>query len=263
MMMGLYVVPSLKAKGTLIGEAESWAASIGAVFVPRRGQTVEQLRRRYGTEHLLIYTSRGPVIERDEGKHFFSLNMAELRIQQLRKGKPDHLLEAFGADRPVSVLDATCGFGADAIVASFGLPAGSAVTALEAVPQMAAVTGWGFSHFVHETCDVTQALRRITLYNENYRTYLANCQKPYDIIYFDPMFSQPVQASCQFQPVRAIMDHEELTMESLERAMHISKRVVVKGRYLQPLLQVFPSARIMGGRYSHVRYAVLEGKIHG
>ena len=94
MMMGLYVVPSLKAKGTLIGEAESWAASIGAVFVPRCGQTVEQLRRRYGTEHLLIYTSRGPVIERDEGKHFFSLNMAELRIQQLRKGKPDHLLTA-------------------------------------------------------------------------------------------------------------------------------------------------------------------------
>lgn len=263
MMAELYVVPSLKAKGTLSQEAESWAESIGAVFVPRRGRTVEQLRRRYGTEHLLIYTSRGPVIERDEGKHFFSLNMAELRIQQLRKGKADHLLEAFGVKRPVSVLDATCGFGADSIVASFGLPAGSAIAALEAVPQMAAVTGWGFSHYVHDKCDVTEALRRIRLYNENYRTYLANCRETYDIIYFDPMFSQPVQASCQFQPVRAIMDHEELTRASLERAMHLSKRVVVKGRFLQPLLQAFPAARIMGGRYSRVRYAVLEGNIHG
>ena len=47
----------------------------------------------YG-EDFLVYSSRGPQIDRPEGSHFFSLNMAELRIQNLRKGQCDHLLEA-------------------------------------------------------------------------------------------------------------------------------------------------------------------------
>ena len=47
----------------------------------------------YG-EDFLVYSSRGPQIDRPEGSHFFSLNMAELRIQNLRKGQRDHLLEA-------------------------------------------------------------------------------------------------------------------------------------------------------------------------
>lgn len=261
-MEELYVVPSLKAKDDLLTEAASWAQEIGAIFVPRRGRTVAQLRAAYGTEQLLIYTTKGPVIERDEGSHFFSLNMAELRILQLRRGRPDHLLEAFGAKGPVSILDCTCGFGADTIVAAFGLPDGSRVTAIEVSPQLAAVTGWGFRHYVHEAGDVTAALRRIRLHVCNYADYLKAPGPVYDIIYFDPMFSQPVTTSCQFEPVRPIMDHEPLTRECLELALNRARRVVLKGRSFRQFMQDFPKAKLLGGRYSRVGYAVLEGRVH-
>ena len=236
-MEKIYVTPSLKAKDTLTKEARVWADEIGAAFVPRRGRTMEELQAAYG-EDILVYTSRGPQLKRAEGTHFFSLNMAELRIQHIRRGQTDHLLEAIGAEGPIRLLDCTCGFGADAITASFALPAGSVVHG------------------------VTAALRRIQVRRGNYKEYLEDeSAPPYDVLYFDPMFSRPVASSCQFQPVRPIMDHEPLTVESLRLAVKKARRrIVVKGRYFRELEQAFPQMKRYGGKYSRVGYAVLDGE---
>ena len=45
------------------------------------------------------------------------------------------------------------------------------------------------------------------------------------------MFQRPVEGSCQFQPVRAIMDHGSLTPDLIERALlKARRRVVIKER---------------------------------
>ena len=266
----IYVVPSLKAKEKLQQEGKAWAESQGFAYVPRGKRTIQDLMDEYG-EDFLVYSSRGPQIDRPEGSHFFSLNMAELRIQNLRKGQRDHLLEALmgvkeqglqpaAVQPPISVLDCTCGFGADAAVASFGLPAGSRVDALEVSPLLEAVTAWGFSHFIHKKDDVTAALRRISLRCGDYRDYLLSDGGPgYDVLYFDPMFQRPVEASCQFQPVRAIMEHGGLTRELIERALQKARRrVVIKERDFRQLCRDFPDATLYGGKYSRIGYAVLE-----
>ena len=266
----IYVVPSLKAKEKLQCEGKAWAESQGFAYVPRGKRTIQDLMDEYG-EDFLVYSSRGPQIDRPEGSHFFSLNMAELRIQNLRKGQRDHLLEALmgvkeydlrpaTAQPPISVLDCTCGFGADAAVASFGLPAGSRVDALEVSPLLEAVTAWGFSHFVHKKDDVTAALRQISLRCGDYRDYLLSDDGPvYDVLYFDPMFQRPVEASCQFQPVRAIMEHGGLTRDLIERALQKARRrVVIKERDFRQLCRDFPDVALYGGKYSRIGYAVLE-----
>ena len=266
----IYVVPSLKAKEKLQCEGKAWAESQDFAYVPRGKRTIQNLMDEYG-EDFLVYSSRGPQIDRPEGSHFFSLNMAELRIQNLRKGQCDHLLEALmgvkeydlrpaAAQPPISVLDCTCGFGADAAVASFGLPAGSRVDALEVSPLLEAVTAWGFSHFVHKKDDVTAALRRISLRCSDYRDYLLSDEGPvYDVLYFDPMFQRPVEASCQFQPVRAIMEHGGLTRDLIERALQKARRrVVIKERDFRQLCRDFPDVTLYGGKYSRIGYAVLE-----
>lgn len=295
----IYVVPSLKAKEKLQSEGKAWAESQGFTYVLRHQRTIQDLMDEYG-EDFLVYSSRGPQIDRPEGSHFFSLNMAELRIQNLRKGQRDHLLEALmgmkerggrtpqsaalpaplhrgakslscegegdrsrwkgSSEPPITVLDCTCGFGADAAVASFGLPAGSRVDALEVSPLLEAVTSWGFSHFVHKKDDVTAALRRISLRRGDYRDYLLSDEGPvYDVLYFDPMFQRPVEASCQFQPVRAIMEHGGLTRDLLERALQKARRrVVIKERDFRQLCRDFPEVTLYGGKYSRIGYAVLE-----
>ena len=283
----IYVVPSLKAKEKLQAEGRRWAESQGFTWQARQKRTIQDLMAEYG-ENFLVYSSRGPQIDRPEGSHFFSLNMAELRIQNLRKDQPDHLLEALmgmkeregrtlqsaaltaplhrGASRtaaaqpPITILDCTCGFGADAAVASFGLPAGSRIDALEVSPLLEAVTSWGFSHFVHKKDDVTAALRRISLRRGDYRDYLLSDEGPvYDVLYFDPMFQRPVEASCQFQPVRAIMEHGGLTRDLIERALQKARRrVVIKERDFRQLCRDFPEVTLYGGKYSRIGYAVLE-----
>lgn len=261
----LYVTPSLKAKGAALIEAKTWADSIGATYVPRQKRTTGQLRKAYGDD-FLVYSSQGPKLFRPEGSHVFSLNMAQLRIDHIRKGQTDHFLEAIGkGEEPLDFLDCTCGFGADSIVASFALPEGSTVTALEVSPLMAAVTGWGFSHFVHEAADVTQALRRIQLRRCDYGEFLRNVpDKAYDVIYFDPMFDKPVMASCQFQPVRDVLEHRPLTAETIQLALTKARhRVVVKDRYCKEWKREFPEITIYGGKYSRVHYAVWEVNGHG
>ena len=79
--------------------------------MPRGKRTIQDLMDEYG-EDFLVYSSRGPQIDRPEGSHFFSLNMAELRIQNLRKGQRDHLLEADGGEgvRPAACSGAAAYF---------------------------------------------------------------------------------------------------------------------------------------------------------
>lgn len=260
----LYVVPSLKAKGQALIEAKEWADSIGAIYARRQKRTTAELRRDYG-DQFLVYAAQGPKLFRPDGTHLFSLNMAQLRIDHLRKGQTDHFLEAIDAGQMTSFLDCTCGFGADSIVASFALSPKATVTALEVSPLMAAVTGWGFSHFVHEAADVTAALRRITLYCCDYRDFLQSLpDRSYDVIYLDPMFDKPILTSCQFQPVRDILEHHQLTHEDIVLALRKARhRVVVKGRYFRQLQAAFPQIHVFGGKYSRVHYAVWEVEGNG
>ena len=252
------VTPSLKASATLQEEAARWAASIGAAFVLRRRRSHETLQKEY--DNLLVYTTQGPEITTDRGRHRFHLNMAQLRLLHLQQGVPDHFLEALAATGPVRLLDCTCGFGADAVIASYALPAGSVVDALEASPLLAAVTGWGFAHFNHDDLAVTKALRRIHLQQGDYENYLRDrTAQPYDILYFDPMFSEPVESSCASRPLRPLMDHQLLTPALIRlAASKAARRIVIKGRRFDRLRRDFPGLRLVGGKYSRICYAVLE-----
>lgn len=69
MSRNIYVVPSLKAKEKLQNEGRAWAEGQGFSFVPRRKRTISDLMADYG-ENFLVYSSRGPQIDRPEGSHF-------------------------------------------------------------------------------------------------------------------------------------------------------------------------------------------------
>ncbi len=259
-MHNFFCTTSLHARPETLDQGRLWAQAIGATFIERQNKPLADMFRELAVDALLIYTATGPEIQTNQGKHKFQLSMAELRIQQLRKGGSDHFLRALQATGPLSLLDCTCGFGSDSIVASFGLPPGSTVAGLESSPYLYAVTSWGLQHFVHERDDVTAALRRITLRHGDYVDFLQAAAAPeYDILYFDPMFAHPIMESPQFMPVRSLMNHEVLTLDHIDQACtKARKRVVIKGRDFKDIVRAFPDVRLYGGKYSRVGYAVLE-----
>ena len=69
MRTNIYVVPSLKAKEKLQDEGRAWAEAMGFSFVPRRKRTISDLMKDYG-ENFLVYSSRGPQIDRPEDRLF-------------------------------------------------------------------------------------------------------------------------------------------------------------------------------------------------
>ena len=254
----VYVTTSLKGEVSLKDEAKAWADEVGAHFVPRQGRGEEELHNLY--EDLIIYTNMGPEIRTEGGRHHFHPSMAELRIRQIDSGKGDRFLDALAATRPVEFLDCTCGLGSDALVASYGLPRGSRVDAVEASPLLARVTAWGFSRYVHERRAVTEALRHIHLTYNTYESVLTSIKdKSYDIIYFDPMFTRPVQESSNFTPLRDVVCHVPLTTDMIDLALcKAGKRVVIKGRDFSELSGKYDNLKVGGGRYSRISYAVLE-----
>lgn len=55
------------------------------------------------------------------------------------------------------------------------------------------------------------------------------------------------------------MDHGSLTPDLIERALQKARRrVVIKERDFRQLCRDFPQAKLYGGKYSHIGYAVLE-----
>lgn len=244
--------------GALSREAKQLASQWGLRYEPRQDLAIEAYLQSH--PYVFVYTKQGMTVQTKDGTHAFHLSMAELRIQNLKKGQVDYYLKALGDKRPLRILDCTFGFGSDAITAAYYLGETSHITALESTLSMYLVGKWGCQHFIHGDKNVTNALRRIHLVHTSYEEYIKEIEKgEYDILYFDPMFTHPVQTSPQFQPVRTLLNHNPLDKDVLELAIEKAKnRVIVKGRAFRNWEKAYPEMKLYGGRYSKVQYAVWE-----
>lgn len=249
---------SYKANSDLVNQAKALANSLGLTFVIRKKESLLKLQAAYGAEYILVYTSSGPYVYfGPHQEHRFHLSMAQLRILNLERGQSDYLVEAMGPGI-ASVLDCTLGLGADAIVMSYSMGTEGHIVGIEGSLPLWFVTTQGLAYFKHENPNITKALRRIeTLYGDS-TGYLKQClPNSYDLVYLDPMFEVPVEASPQFTSLRGHLMKGSLTEETLALAKGVArKRVVVKERKEANLFKRLPPDEIVGGKYSRIAYGI-------
>lgn len=240
--------------------ARELAARLSAPYVERRKQSLALLRQVYGSEAILVATKDGPVVHTAGGEYFFHLNMAELRIKNLIDGKHDHMTSAMGLEPGQSLLDCTLGLATDAIVASFAVGQEGKVVGLEASPVIATVTGFGLATFTSENESVSAALRRVTALHADYNEYLPTLPTAaFDVVYFDPMFRSPVEASSSLRPLRPLADPRPVTANAVREAARVAKRrVVLKEAAGSHEFSRLGFSRVVGGKYSSIHYGVLE-----
>ena len=77
----------------------------------------------------------------------------------------------------------------------------------------------------------------------------------FDVVYFDPMFRIPINASSNMEPLRPISCEKPLTEATVKAALRVAHCVVVKERG-QKLLEALGCTEILGGRYSRVKYGI-------
>ena len=264
MAAGSAIVTTVR-RGTRYTEANRALAArtakeLGIPNVLRGNDSIEELRKTYNVDAVLVARQGLLTLVTTEGELFFHPGMAHLRMKNLLLGHGDHLVRALGLTEGMHVLDCTLGTGADAIVESFAVGASGSVTALESNALIAAVIADGLAHAIGDNYDMHAAMRRIVVHHVDALTFLrATADKGYDVIYFDPMFRRPLHESAGMNALRVLADMRALTEETIAEARRVARcRVVMKERRGSAEFARLGFDTIMGGKYSRIAYGVME-----
>ena len=126
----MIVTTSGKPTEAQIAKAAALAGELGGRFVRRGNETLAGIRRKQADDKLLVAGPEGiRFYDGDEPALYFHPSMAFVRVKRLRGGERDPMIEISGCEPGDSVLDCTAGLASDAIVFSYAVGGGGAVTA--------------------------------------------------------------------------------------------------------------------------------------
>jgi 16S rRNA (guanine1516-N2)-methyltransferase len=239
---------------------EEFLASSGLTYVPRQRTGLAKLAAQHQADGVIVWEENGPILRTGQGDLFFHPSMAKSRIAAFRKqGRPDNMIKACQLQPGASFLDCTLGMGADAIVASYFSASGS-VVGLESQPVIAAVIGWGMRLYQGRMPWLTQAVNRVQVVGADHQEYLpAQPDQSVDIVYFDPMFNQPLLHSQPISALRIFANHDPLQPASIQQACRVARhRVVVKALAKGGELERLGFRRIMGSKHNPIAYGVID-----
>lgn len=263
MLQGKYaVVLSRNARGSAaIEAAKAMAARLGVAYLDRpHNQVLEDFMAAQGLAAVIVLEKDGPRIHSEHGTFSYHPGMAEIRVQQLLRGATDHLVKALDLHPGSRVLDCTLGLASDAAVAACVVGAAGRVVGLEASLLLHFAVEHGLTHYECKTPLLTAALRRVEAVHAVAAEYLAQCVAKgltFDVVYFDPMFRHPVQGSKAMEALRPLSLEEPLAKSTVELALKVAPRVVIKERS-EYLLAEYGCTEYVGGKYSRIKFGIIR-----
>ena len=261
MLVGKYAVMlSRNARGSAaIETAKAMAAQLGVAYVERpHNQVLEAFMAAQGLAAVIVLEKDGPRIHSEHGTFAYHPGMAEIRVQQLLRGAPDHLVRALDLHSGSRVLDCTLGLASDAAVAACVAGSTGRVVGLEASLLLHFAVQHGLAHYECKTPLLTAALRRVEAVHAVAAEYLATCApNSFDVVYFDPMFRHPVQGSKAMEALRPLSLEEPLARSTVELALKVAPRVVIKERS-EYLLAEYGCQEYVGGKYSRIKFGIIR-----
>lgn len=261
MLAGKYAVMlSRNSRGSgAIAAAKAMAAELGVTYLDRpHNQVLEEFMVAQGLEAVIVLEKDGPRIHSQYGTFAYHPGMAEIRVQQLLRGAPDHLVKALDLRCGARVLDCTLGLASDAAVAACVVGETGRVVGLEASLLLHFAVKHGLAHYECKTPLLTAALRRVEAVHAVAAEYLASCAPDsYDVVYFDPMFRHPVQGSKAMEALRPLALEEPLAKSTVELALKVAPRVVIKERS-EYLLAEYGCTEYVGGKYSRIKFGIIR-----
>lgn len=254
-----------------VAEAQALAAEYGQHYVSREIGALPNVLA-YGLQQgwvrpeypaVLVVRRRDYAVWQPEGPELlYHPGMAYRRIECLAEGLSDPMVEAMALREGDTVLDCTAGLCSDAAVAAHVVGERGLVCAVESSLPVFLTVRKGLAVYETGQEHVDAALRRIRLVAARAEVLLRMLPTAsWDVVYFDPMFRQPVLESAGIAPLRALADPTPLRTEVLAEAARVARRcVVVKDRLTGPWFNHPGFSRRVGRRKRRIGYAVLEGE---
>ena len=255
--MKVAITVSNKAGWAQCELAKQYARQLEVAYLARKPITA--MLEENELQAILVLENSGWKLKTTEQEFFFHPSRAKLRIENLLKGGTDNLLEAMQLQTGMKILDATLGLASDALVCAYALGNQGTITGIEASKWISFIVTQGLKDY--STIGLLEnAAQRIKVHCQDHLSYLVSqADASYDIVYFDPMFEHPVHGSSNMQPLREFACSQELTLLAIEQALRVARRrVVIKENKYNSLFAKLPLTRVCGGRYSKIKYAVIE-----
>lgn len=255
-----FIVTTTQSQSVMDSGLSLFLSETGFPFVPRQRASLAKLAAEQGTAGIIVWENGGPLLYIQGEKLFFHPSMAKNRIAAYRKkGQPDLMIKACGLQPGWSFLDCTLGMGADAIVASYFSQTGR-ITGLESQPAVAAIIGWGMKLYRSRMDWLNRAVHRIEVMTGNHQLCLPVMpDESYDIVYFDPMFDQPLLKSQALNPLRKLANPDPLEPSSLSQAIRVARRrVVLKTQAATGELERLGMQRMPGSRHNPIVYGIID-----
>lgn len=217
----LAVTTSRKIDKTRREYARERAGRWGILFIERRDQSVRQVQASH--DALIVFEDAGVRLTDADDDCAFHPGMAQQRIMRLERGEPDALVDIGAIEPGHRVVDATLGFGRDALVAATAVGPAGVVIGLEASPVLYAFVSEGLRHYLDATTPGP-----IRVEHADAITWLNAGDEVYDLVILDPMFARPKSADPGFDLLRRHAVGTPLTDELIDAAVRRARRVVVK-----------------------------------
>ncbi|MDI9259160.1 class I SAM-dependent methyltransferase [Alicyclobacillus sendaiensis] len=225
--MRILVTTPLRPKPHQVARASEMAPWFGGAVVPRRGQSIAHL---LANADAVVVVGDPAVVHVRGVEHplFFHPSMAHQRLRRIAQGEPDRLLALAGVSPGDVVIDATVGLGTDALVFAAAVGARGRVEGVERSPVLygllRAVQVYGSEAHPREA----ELLRRVLLVHADHADWLrSKPDESADVVYFDPMFREPVPQSAHMQPIRPVAWEAPLSEEVLNEAKRVARKAVI------------------------------------
>ena len=227
----MIVTTGLEPAQETLRHAAKLAETFGLQVVKRGDLSLGELRKRQNDQEVLVVSAQGARLEVPGKKpFFFHPNTSAFRIKRLMRGDTDTMLAVCQIQPGDTVLDATLGLGADAIVFSHATGVHGKVVGIESERVLAILVEDGLRHWSSDSDTLVEAMRRIEVRHANHLEELKRLpDRSFDVVYFDPMFEMTVQSSSGIAGVREFANQQSLHEEAVTEALRVArKRVVCK-----------------------------------
>jgi hypothetical protein len=255
----LLVTTTYEPSESLICSAKKWARELGGIYKDRGKRSISRLHQ---IDPVVLVVMNEGLKAHKKGYSvplFFHPGIAMLRIKRLMRGDNDTMIDICSLRLGDSFLDCTLGFGGDALVASYVLGEKGRVVGIESEPLIAAIVKEGFSTYPALE-EIQRAMKRIEIIHRNHLTFLQQCENnSFDIVYFDPMFSEPIEHSHSISPLRPFANPSSLREEIIREAKRVARRRVVMKNHVgsEDFARLGFSSAVLGNRERTFTYGII------
>ena len=210
-----------------------------ATFVPRQIRSIASIISKYGQDVLVVSNDAYILYTKSsEQPLLFHPGSAMFRMKRLKKGAYDPFLEATQLKRGMRFLDCTLGMGTDALLAAYCVGSNGKVSGIEKSRILSFIVADGFQNYLYDLDPSFEtSMRRIQVFSgDHYEKLKEMPTNAYDVVYFDPMFENPIVSSKGIEALREKACYDILTDKAVKEAMRVaSQRVVLKAHYQSAL----------------------------